>query len=456
MKKVKRNVAALLMLGIVAASVAGCGASGGSAPAGAQATGAGATAGSAADTGQTTAAQAAATQAAKEKDPGEPDYENMTMEELYELALKETGTITIYSTTSSAQTAVKKFQKSYPDLAKRIECIDAKTNTVTDRIATENETGNINADVLQVNDNSGAIYYELVQYDYLDIFQPTAVKEHVDPSLLQYGMPVYASYSPWYYNTEQYPDGCPIESWWDIVQGYDETTGSYIDASGKNNQYWTIYTKDITSASYASLWAQLIVDGDLLAKQYEEQYGKPLEYTYMSRLENTPGIMEFPENNGSVELFWRFTQMKMTELDDGDQVVSAVDESLNGPTLGLCSGGKLENVNSGMTINWVTGLKPYTAFMTCDYIYAVKGCDNPAGARLFIYYVLGGEDGQSGCLSAYDGIGKWSIRDDYAFEKTPYTREEVNLISPDFSEIYAFYPNVQAYWTFWRSKAPST
>jgi len=385
-----------------------------------------------------------------------PDYENMSMDELYQLAKQETGTITIYSTTTTAQTAVKKFLKTYPEFEGRIEYIESDTDTVADRIETESDTGNINADVLQVKDNSGEIYYELVQYDYLDVYYPASVCAHVDPELLKYGMPVYATYSPWYYNTKAYPDGCPLKSWWDIVQGYDTTTHSYVDASGKNNQFWTIYTKDITSASYAALWAQLIVDGDAIAEQYETQYGKPLEYTYMDELKNNEGVMEFPENNGGVELFWRFTQMTITELDDGDQVVSAVDESLNGPTLGLCSGSKLDNADNGLNINWVTGLQPYTAFKACDYAYVIKDCDNPAGARLFILYMLGGDDGQSGCLAAFNAIGKWSIRDDYVFDKTPYTAEEVNLKNPDFEDIYSFYPDVKAYWIYWRSLAPST
>lgn len=402
------------------------------------------------------AAEEPAAQGAEAEEPAGPDYENMSMDELYELAKLETGTITIYSTTTTAQTAVKKFVKAYPEFDGRIEYIESDTNTVADRIETESDTGNINADVLQVKDNSGEIFYELVQYDYLDVFYPASVCSHVDPELLKYGMPVYATYSPWYYNTETFPDGCPLTSWWDIVQGYDTTTRSFVDASGTNNQYWTIYTKDITSASYAALWAQLIVDGDAIAQQYETQYGKPLEYTYMASLTNSEGVMEFPENNGGVELFWRFTQMAITELDDGDQVVSAVDESLNGPTLGLCSGSKLDNVNNGLTINWVTGLEPYTAFKACDYVYPIKGSDNPAGARLFILFMLGGDDGQSGCLNAFNAIGKWSIRDDFVFDKTPYTAEEVNLKNPDFEDIYSFYPDVKAYWIYWRSLAPST
>lgn len=403
------------------------------------------------DSGSPEATQGSA--AADTQAPDQPDYNNMSMDELYELAKLETGTITVYSTTTTAQAAVKKFVKAFPDLAEKVEYIESDTDTVSDRIETEHDTGNINADVLQVKDNSGEIYYELVRYGYLDVYYPTAVCAHIDEALLKYGMPLYATYSPWYYNTEMYPDGCPIESWWDIVQGYNADTESYADASGNNTQFWTVYTKDITSPSYAALWAQLIIDGDAMTEQYEKQYGEPLEYTYMDHLNNTAGMMEFPENNGGVELFWRFTQMTITELDDGDQVVSAVDESLNGPTLGLCSGSKLDNINNGLTINWVTGLEPYTAFLACDYVYVVDGCDDPAGARLFILFELGGDDGQSGGLTAFSSTGKWSVRDDFAFDKTPISADEVNLKSPDFEDIYQIYPDVKAYWIYWRSLA---
>ena len=390
----------------------------------------------------------------KEDVPAGPDYENMSLEELYELTLAESGAVTIYATTTNAYTIVKKIESLYPELKGKFVYVECDTDNVADRITMEAESGNINADVLQVKDASGEIYYELVGYDYLEIFRPASVAAQVDPALLEYGMPCYLSFSPWYYNTEMYPDGCPLTSWWDIVDGYNVETNSYKDAAGKNTQTWTIFTKDITSASYAGLWAQLIVDGDALAEQYQAQYGKPLEYTYMEFLANSPGIMEFPNNNGGVELYWRFSQMTTTELDDGDQVVMAVDQSLNGPTLGLCSAGKRDNINSGAKIDWVTGLQPYTGFKACDYLYPVKDCDNPAGARFFILYSLGGEDAKSGALEPFAARGTyWSTRDDYVFDTTPYTAEEVNLKSPDFDEIYACYPNVKSYWLYWRSLA---
>ena len=379
------------------------------------------------------------------------DYDSLSMAELYELAKKEGGTIKVYATTADANTAIKKFQKQYPDIS--IEYISKDNDTVAESIEMECDTGNINADVLVVKDNSGEIYHELVLYDYVSIYRPSFVTSHISDELLEFGLPLYSTFNPWYYNTKMYPDGVPIKSWWDIVEGYDTTTCSYYDAAGVNHQYWTIYTKGITGPSYASLFAQLIIDADKLEKAYVDEFGKPVEITYTGKLKNMAGVMELPENNVGVELFYRFTQMKMTELNDGDGVVDAVDNSINGPTLGLCSASKLDNADMGMNIAWVTGIEPYTAFQACSYSYLVNGSDNPAGSRLYIAFCMGGEDGQSGCYTVFDKRGSWSVRDDVTFVKNGFTVEEVKLTEPDFDQIYAIYPNVTAYWKYWRSLA---
>ncbi|MBR0082257.1 MAG: hypothetical protein IJP98_05925 [Clostridia bacterium] len=378
------------------------------------------------------------------------DWNHMTMDELYAKAKEEGGVITVYSTTSDANTAIKKIKKDYPDL--QFEYISCDTNTVKGKIEQEYDTGNVNADVLMVKDSSGEIYNELVLWDVLSVYYPATICAHMDPDLLKYGMPLYSTFNPWFYNTSAekgFPDGVPITSWWDIVEGYNVDTKSYTDANGNSTQKWTVYTKDITAPSYAALWAQLIIDSDALFAQYKEQYGEDLVITYHDKLQNSPGFMELPENNAGVELFWRFSQMFTTELSDGDAVVEAVDNSINGPTLGLCSASKLDNAAMGMNIAWVTGLKPYTAQNAAAYSYVVNGCDNPAGARLFINYMMGGDDGQSGCYTTFDKLGHWSVRDDVVYEKSGIGFEDVGLKAPDYEQVYANYPNVKAYWTLW-------
>ena len=381
------------------------------------------------------------------------DWNHMSMDELYEMAKKEGGTITIYATTADADTARKYIRDKYPDL--KFEYISCDTNTVMQKIGMEAQSGTPMADVLMVKDASGEVFNEYVLWDLVKIYYPADVCAHIQDDMLRFGLPLYSTFNPWFYNTRMF-DKVPIESWWDIVAGYNEETQSYKDAGGKNTQYWTIFSKDITAPSYAALWAQLISDSDKLLEQYKKQYGKDLTFTYHDHLQNTPGLMELPENNAGVELFWRFSQMTITPLADGDAVVEAVHESVNGPTLGLCSASKLDNSKqsmgeSGMDIAWVTGLTPYTAQDAAAYSYVVSGCDNPAGARLFIKFMMGGDDGQSGCYNVFDKLGHWSVRDDVTYKKSGITYEEVNLTAPDFEHIYQNYPNVKAYWTLWNS-----
>ncbi len=381
------------------------------------------------------------------------DWNHMSMDELYEMAKKEGGTITIYATTADADTARKYIRDKYPDL--KFEYISCDTNTVMPKIEMEAQSGTPMADVLMVKDASGEVFNEYVLWDLVKIYYPADVCAHISDEMLRFGLPTYSTFNPWFYNTRMY-DKVPITSWWDIVEGYNEETQSYKDASGNNTQYWTIFSKDITAPSYAALWAQLISDSDKLAEQYKKQYGKDLVYTYHSHLKNTPGVMELPENNAGVELFWRFSQMTITPLADGDAVVEAVHDSVNGPTLGLCSASKLDNSKQsqgagGMDIAWVTGLEPYTAQDAAAYSYVVSGCDNPAGARLYIKFLMGGDDGQSGCYTVFDKLGHWSVRDDVEYKKSGITYDAVNLTAPDYENIYKNYPNVKAYWNLWNS-----
>ena len=75
------------------------------------------------------------------------DWNHMSMDELYEMAKKEGGTITIYATTADADTARKYIRDKYPDL--KFEYISCDTNTVMQKIGMEAESGKPMADVLR-------------------------------------------------------------------------------------------------------------------------------------------------------------------------------------------------------------------------------------------------------------------------------------------------------------------
>ena len=77
---------------------------------------------------------------------------------------------------------------------------------------------------------------------------------------MEYGMPYYTSISFWYYNTDAFPEGSPVNNWWDIIE---------LDENGV--QKYALYCKEIGSEStYLGLFSHFVANPDDLAKAYEE------------------------------------------------------------------------------------------------------------------------------------------------------------------------------------------
>ena len=363
------------------------------------------------------------------------DWSDMTDEELYEMALKEDTAINVYATSSKMLKAEEPFEEMYPGLDLIVSDLDS--DEVLSKAQIENETGNITADVLQTKDVNGSVFFEYYNQGIIEPFYPRDICSHLDEGNLKYSYPLYASQAFWYYNTEAYPDGQPIDSWWQI-----------IEKNADGTQRFRLYTKEIGQESaYLSLFASFINHADEMAEDYKRVYGKDLEYTYDASKFN----FEVPENNAGVEYLWRFTQAEMTFIGDGDELVLAVHNSTKDePALALASAGKIENQEeSGYNIAWCINLKPYNALLNTESLFAVAGSNSPAGARLFIRYITGGADCQSGGLKPFTKVGNWPLRDDFEDKKNPATLAELGAISNDLDAIYAIYPDVQDMWTYW-------
>ncbi len=363
------------------------------------------------------------------------DWSDMTDEELYEMALKEDTAINVYATSSKMLKAEEPFEEMYPGLDLIVSDLDS--DEVLSKAQIENETGNITADVLQTKDVNGSVFFEYYNQGIIEPFYPRDICSHIDEGNLKYSYPLYASQAFWYYNTEAYPDGQPIDSWWQI-----------IEKNADGTQRFRLYTKEIGQESaYLSLFASFINHADEMAEDYKRVYGKDLEYTYDASKFN----FEVPENNAGVEYLWRFTQAEMTFIGDGDELVLAVHNSTKDePALALASAGKIENQEeSGYNIAWCINLKPYNALLNTESMFAVAGSNSPAGARLFIRYITGGADCQSGGLKPFTKVGNWPLRDDFEDKKNPATLAELGAIPNDLDAIYAIYPDVQDMWTYW-------
>ena len=293
------------------------------------------------------------------------EWSDMTDEELYQKALeevKEYPEINIYATSSKMMKAEDDFEAAYPGLD--VVIMDMDQDEVLEKCVLEADSGNIFGDVLQAKDVNGNVFFDYYEAGYMSAFYPRDLSAKVDEDLLRYGYPLYASQSFWYYNTEAFPDEQPVTSWWQIIEKNED-----------GSQKYRLFTKEIgTETSYLSLFASFVVNADQMEQAYEDLYGEPLEYTY----DGSGFEFEVPENNAGLEYMWRFSQMQMTFIGDGDELVQAVHNSTkDDPALCLASGGKIGNRDeSGFNIAWLTNLTPYTGLENCEYMYVVNGCSS--------------------------------------------------------------------------------
>lgn len=359
------------------------------------------------------------------------DWEHATDEELYALALEEKGDINIYAISSRMQKTADKFNEAYPGL--NAVAYDLDQDEAIAKVKIEAETGNVNADVLQCKDTAGEIFYDFYPLGYIIPFFPADIVEKIsNKALLDNGFPFYSALNFWYYNTEMYPDAQPINSWWDIIEK---------DENGK--QLFNLITKEIGSEdTYLSLFTSFVLNADLMEADYLANYNEPIEFTY------DPAIFGTEPDNYGWEYIYRFTQMKMTFISDGDEVVEAVAKSTE-PTLGFVSAGKITNRDeNNWPIDWVVPLTPYTATQNSNYLYLINNSNSPAGGRLFIRFLMGGADGKSGGFDPFTKQGNWSIRTDLVNENNPFAIDDAGAIVTNIKDVYDIILDVKDFWVY--------
>lgn len=369
--------------------------------------------------------------------PTDDSYNSMTADQLYEQAKKEDTTIVVYCTTSKLSKVAEKFMKEYPELKVEVNDLDAGESIT--KLVTEVDSGNVLCDVVQDSDSLGDIAFKNYG-EYLDAYFPTDICSHINPDMMTYGMPYYSSVSYWFYNTAAFPNAAPVNNWWDIIA---------TDSSGK--QVYDLYMKEPGSEStYLALFSNFIAHPEELEKAYKDKYGKDLEYTYADDL-------GFGAKNAGYEYLYRLSQLKVTFISDGDEIVQAVANSTaDHPVLGLASAGKITNRDDNKwPIAWVTDLAPYVSTLNTSYVYTVPKSNSPAGSRLFIRYMMGGDNGSGDGYTTIMKEGSWSVRDDYTNDKNPFGIDKTNTINSDLQAVYNTYLDSSDFWTYWHDKSPN-
>lgn len=343
-----------------------------------------------------------------------------TDEELYQQAIEEGGTVTLYSISSRCGKVAEAFMAKYPEL--KCESFDISTNELLEKVTREHDAGQYVADVVHIKDQDGSLYNEYVKNKVFYLYQPADIFSHIDSQYTDTATPLYIELTQLFYNAETYPEGSPITNIWQLTD--PEWQGKIMMQNPLDNLSW-------------GSWITGFCVGDVpdqLAAAYKELYGEDL-------------VLSEGCANAGYEFLKRLHDNKPTYTSSSDEIAESVGTSgQSDPPVGFCASSKLrKNEDNGWVLAPVN-LYPTTGIPAINTLYVVEGCEHPAAAKLLIRFMMGGIDGDTSGYEPFNTLGGWPVRDDIepAEGSVPYAEMNVSPFDPD--EIYVNYNTVRDFW----------
>ena len=344
-----------------------------------------------------------------------------TDEELYQKALEEGGTVTLYSISSRCTKVEAAFEEKYPG----IDCVpfDISTNELLEKVTREYDAGQHVADVVHIKDQDGSMWNEYVANKVFYNYQPADIFAHIDPQYTATATPLYIELTQLFYNTEAYPDGSPITNIWQLTE--PQWKGKIMMQNPLDNLSW-------------GSWITGFCVGDTpdqLAASYKEMYGKDIE------------LSDGCENAG-YEFLKRLHDNSPIFTSSSDEIAESVGtKGQTNPPVGFCASSKLrKNEDNGWCLAPVN-LEPTTGIPAINTLYVVGECEHPNAAKLFIRFMMGGVDGDLSGYKYFNTLGGWPVRDDIepAEGSTPYS--ELHVSDFNVTDIYENINPVRDFWT---------
>ena len=85
-----------------------------------------------------------------------------------------------------------------------------------------------------------------------------------------------------------------------------------------------------------------------------------------------------------------------------------------------------------------------------NFLAIVNGAKNPAGAKLYIRYLLGGEDGKGRGFSVFTDIGTWPARPEQPSAAGNLELPKIPLWPTDLDFVYNHVLDARDYWIMHR------
>ena len=161
--------------------------------------------------------------------------------------------------------------------------------------------------------------------------------------------------------------------------------------------------------------------------------------------------------NAGYEWIFRYLQSDYTLFNDSDEICTYVNSATTeNPIFGYGTGIKLgDALENGLTVDYITDMDPFSGFAKTKYVYIRSNTDNPAAARLFTIFSLGGEDAQGAGYDAYvNRMGCYptrSSRDELLYNAN-HPFETVNSLPTNLEYVYENYVDVQDFFEYYASE----
>lgn len=410
----RKNLLACLLALVMLLSLAACGGGSGG---GSQSSGGGA---APADSGTKTDTPAPDTSNLTEWEQKSGIYNtDETDEELYQKALEEGATVTLYSISSRCPKVAEAFMAKYPGL----ECVpfDLSTNELLEKVTREYDAGITSADVVHIKDQDGSMWLEYVQAGKFYNYQPADIFAHIDPSYTATTTPLYVELTQLFYNTEANPDGSPITNIWQLTE--PEWKGRVTMQNPLNNLSW-------------GAWITGFCVGDepqRLADAYKKLYGEEL-------------VLSEGCQNAGYEFLKRLRENEPIFVASSDESAEAVGApGQTNPPVGFTASSKYRKAKDNGWVFAPVNLEPDTGIPAVNTLYIVEGCEHPAAAKLLVRFMMGGVDGDTSGYAPFNTVGGWPVRDDIE-GKDEHTLAEINVAAFNATEIYYNYNAVRDFW----------
>jgi len=286
--------------------------------------------------------------------------QDFSLDELVAAAKAEGGTLTVYDSTGKIKDIAEAFSAKYGIHTDGIKMHDPEA---IDKMTREAQAGNVTVDVDFITDVP-AILGQLEPAGTVTSWIPPDVAQYVpagqrDPLVVVTDPDVIA------YNTDAYPDGCPIDNLWDLADPAWKGKVAMVDP--------------LSQPKLLGFLTAMTIDGaDQLSAAYHKQYGEQ---------------MTTSEPNAGWEFVKRLAANSPMLFTSGEDVSGAVGApGQSDPPIGLVSPAKFRNIaDKGYRLGLCTSVSPWIGFAAPKAAVIATGTKHPNAAKLFIHYVMTAE-----------------------------------------------------------------